>query len=75
MKFVLVDDQVVSVELSVNALYRIANALDTHIDTCNISRDGEGLTQHDKALAEGFKNAYREFNNDEPVAEESETTE
>jgi len=73
MKFVLVDEGVVSVELSLGAIFRIANAFDTHIDTSNLHRDGEGLTEQDKALGNAFKNAYLKFQQDENTSTEEES--
>ncbi len=71
MQFVKVNDDVVSVELSIGAVYRIANAFDTHIDVSNIKRNGEGLTDQDKALGEGFKNAFLAFKEDDTVPADS----
>lgn len=70
MKFVLVDDEVVSVELSVDTLYTIGNAIDTHVD---VRRDHEVSVERELALANGFKNAYLKFKEDQAVpAEDSE---
>lgn len=70
MKFIQVEDEVVSVELSVGSLHRIANAFDTHIDS-----GVEGVTDRDKALGEGFKNAFLKFKEDDTVPAESSETE
>jgi len=68
MRFVRTGDDTVSVELSLGAVQRIANAFDTHIDTSNIARNGEGLTDQDKALGTAFKNAWSNFSADESVS-------
>lgn len=72
MKFVKVNDDVVSVELSVDTLYTIGNALDTHVD---VKRDSEVSVERELALANGFKNAYNALAGDQsvPADDESET--
>lgn len=70
MQFVKVNDDVVSVELSVDTLYTIGNALDTHVD---VRRDHEVSVERELALANGFKTAYRSFKGDETVSDTSET--
>lgn len=50
MRFVQVDDQVVSVELSFDALNSIASAL-----------EGDGLGERQIALGKGFRTAYTNF--------------
>lgn len=72
MQFVKVNDDVVSVELSVDTLYTIGNALDTHVD---VKRDHEVSVAREEALANGFKNAYLALKGDQSVPAEPETTE
>lgn len=62
MKFVKVNDDVVSVELSVDTLHTIGNALDTHVD---VKRDYEVSVAREEALANGFKNAYLALKGDQ----------
>lgn len=71
MQFTRVNDDVVSVELSVDTLYTIGNAIDTHVD---VKRDYEVSVERELALANGFKNAYRSFKGDETVPEGTEET-
>jgi hypothetical protein len=69
MQFVKVNDDVVSVELSVDTLYTIGNALDTHVD---VRRDQDVSVDRELALANGFKNAYRAIKGDQSVPADSE---
>lgn len=67
MKFVKVGDEVVSVELSVDTLYTIGNALDLFVD---VKRDHEVSVERELALANGFKNAYTALKGNEDVSDE-----
>lgn len=64
MQFVKVNDDVVSVELSVDTLYTIGNALDLFVD---VKRDSEVSVAREEALANGFKSAYFTFAGDQSV--------
>ncbi len=64
MRFVQVDDEVVSVELSYDTLNRIATAFSV--------LENEGLgDSRDQALGAGFSNAHERLTakNDEPLAD------
>lgn len=64
MQFTRINDDVVSVELSVDTLYTIGNALDIVVDM------KDDTSERELALANGFKNAYRSFKKDETVPAE-----
>lgn len=72
MKFTSVNDDVVSVELSVDTLYTIGNALDLFVD---VRRDSDVSVERELALANGFKNAHLAFVGDQsvPADDNSET--
>lgn len=72
MQFVKVNDDVASVELSVDTLYVIGNALDLFVD---VRRDSDVSVDRELALATGFNNAYLAFRGDQSVPTEPETTE
>lgn len=69
MKFTVVNDDVVSVELSVDTLYTIGNALDLYVD---VNRDHEVSVSRQEALANGFKHAHFALKGDESVPAETE---
>ena len=69
MQFTQVSDDVVSVELSVDTLYTIANGLDMFVD---IGRGNDVPVDREAALANGFKNAYLTFKGDQSVPADEE---
>lgn len=64
MKFVRVDDEVVSVELSLDALNSIASALES-----------DNLGERQVALGKGFRTAHSRFTEPEVTEETEEVTE